>query len=109
MCDLDANLYFYEFINEVVLVAKNVDGGTNPEDFPFPCQSGKCVREVQYTSSGERKWNAAISVSFGKYLNLTIPLFGQLVAQSLLKLLLLPILNKSFKDYLQLFELLLSR
>ena len=67
------------------------------------------VLEVQYTSAGERKWNAAISVSFGKYLNLTVPFFGQLVAQSLLKLLLLPILNKSLKDYLQLFELLLSR
>ena len=48
MCHLDANLYFYEFINEVVLVAKNVDGGTNPEDFPFPCQSGKCARGTVY-------------------------------------------------------------
>ena len=41
MCDLDPNLYSYEFNDEGFLVAKIVDGGTNLEDFAFPRQCGK--------------------------------------------------------------------
>ena len=41
MCDLDPNLYSYECNDKVFLVRKIVDGGTNPEDFPFPCQCEK--------------------------------------------------------------------
>ena len=46
MCDLDPNLYSYEFNYEGFLVPKIVDGGTNPEDFSFPCQCGKYARDT---------------------------------------------------------------
>ena len=46
MCDLDPNLYSYEFNDEGFLVPKFVDGGTNPEDFLFHCQCGKYARDA---------------------------------------------------------------
>ena len=46
MCDLDPNIYSYELNDEWFLVPKIVDGGTILEDFPFPCQCGKCARDT---------------------------------------------------------------
>ena len=39
-------LRIHEFNDELFLVPKIVDGGTNPGDFPFPCQFDKFSRDA---------------------------------------------------------------
>ena len=44
-CDLDPMLYSYELNDDGLLFPSIVEGNALPDDFPSPCQCGKCARQ----------------------------------------------------------------